>query len=218
MPTEPAADASVVTDGASKDTAGRRRVLDAAANRLVSQGYAATTLRQVAADVGIKAGSIYHYFPSKEALFTAVFRDGIEVMVDAFERSDRLLLAHVRAHLGALFEHGPYTAAHVTAFFTAPPAIRQAVVPVRDGYETLWNSLLAELFPHLNAKEVALHRLILFGAMNTTIEWFDRGGNVTLDELAAIITDQFEHGVAVNGTAVNDTAVNNTAAKGSNRR
>jgi len=151
--------------------------------------------RQVAADTGIKAGSIYHYFPSKQDLFITVFENGIEVMVDAFERSEPGLLAHVRAHLGALFEHGPYTAAHVTAFFTAPPAVRQAVVPVRDGYETLWNSLLGELLPHLNAKDVALHRLLLFGAMNTTIEWIDQSGNLTLDQLATAITDQFMSGV-----------------------
>ncbi len=183
-------------DATVEPNPGRRRVLDAAAARLVSQGYAATTLRQVAADAGIKAGSIYHYFPSKEALFAAVLAAGIAVMVDAFEVSEPGLLAHVRAHLGALFEHGPYTAAHVTAFFTAPPAVRDATVPVRDGYETLWNSLLADLLPHLNSKEIALHRLILFGAMNTTIEWFDQTGNVTLDELAEAITGQFLNGVA----------------------
>ncbi len=161
----------------------------------MEQGYAATTLRQVAADAGIKAGSIYHYFPSKEELFTAVLRDGIGVMVTAFEASEPDLLAHVRAHLGALFEHGPYTAAHVTAFFTAPPAIRTATVPVRDGYESLWNRLLEDLLPHLNPKEVALNRLILFGAMNTTIEWFDPCGNLTLDQLAEAITSQFLNGV-----------------------
>lgn len=174
---------------------GRRRVLDAAAARLVEQGYAATTLRQVAADAGIKAGSIYHHFASKEQLFTTVFADGIAVMVDAFERSEPGLAAHIRAHLGALFEHGPYTAAHVTAFFTSPPAIRAPVVGVRDAYETLWNSLLEELLPHLNSKDVALHRLILFGAMNSTIEWFDPRGNLSLDQLAKAIAEQFLHGV-----------------------
>lgn len=169
--------------------------MDAAAARLVEQGYAATTLRQVASDAGIKAGSIYHYFPSKEELFTAVFHDGITVMVAAFEDSEPGLLAHVRSHLGALFEHGPYTAAHVTAFFTAPAAIRDQVVPVRDGYEALWNALLEALLPHLNSKDVSLHRLILFGAMNSTIEWFDQRGNLSLDQLAEAITDQFLHGV-----------------------
>ena len=53
---------------------GRQRVLNAAAERFVAQGYAATTLRQIAADVGIKAGSIYHHFPSKDALIESVFK------------------------------------------------------------------------------------------------------------------------------------------------
>lgn len=165
----------------------------------MEQGYAATTLRQIAADAGIKAGSIYHHFASKEELFQTVFTDGIAVMVHAFEQADAAdgtLLTHVRGHLGALFEHGPYTAAHVTAFFTSPDAVRASVIPSRDAYESLWNLFLGDQLPHLSSKAVALHRLILFGAMNTTIEWFDPSGNITLDELAALITDQFLHGAA----------------------
>lgn len=180
----------------------RLRVLDAAAQRFVSQGYAATTLREIAGDAGIKAASIYHHYESKESLFTAVLDDGIAVMVRAFESAanapddpDRLL-RHVRAHLGALFEHGPYTAAHVTAFFTAPPSVRTAVVPVRDSYELLWNNLLGELLPHIAKAQRPLVRLVLFGAMNSTIEWFDPHGTTTLDQLAELLTDQFLNGVA----------------------
>ena len=184
---------------------GRERLLDAAATRLVERGYAATTLRELAADIGIKAGSIYHHFPSKEDLFIEVFRRGIEVMVDAFLAVDtdgncspdgtQRLEAHVRAHLGALFEHGSYTAAHVTAFFTAPDEVRAAVVPLRDDYEHRWNVLLAELLPDLDDRRRPLARLLLFGAMNTTIEWFDVDGNLSLDELSALVTHQFLGGV-----------------------
>ena len=179
---------------------GRQRVLDAAAKRLVEQGYAATTLRQLAADAGIKAGSVYHHFASKEDLFIAVFNRGIEVMVEAFDRVEAVeplerLGAHVRAHLGALFEHGSYTAAHVTAFFTAPSEVRAEVVPQRDEYEHRWNDLLADVFPDLPADRRPLTRLLLFGSMNTTIEWFHLSGSLSLDDLAAIITSQFVDGI-----------------------
>ena len=190
----------------TRDTSnGRQRVLDAAAERLVAQGYTATTLREIAADVGIKAGSIYHHFDSKEDLFIEVFSRGIEVMVEAFESidpspdlcdtaNDRIEL-HVRAHLGALFEHGSYTAAHVTAFFTAPNELRSAIVPLRDDYEHRWNSLLADVLPDVEASRLPLARLFLFGAMNTTIEWFDPRGDLSLDDLANLITVQFLEGV-----------------------
>lgn len=187
---------SVVTEAP-----GRVGVLEAAARRFVAQGYAATTVRQIAEDSGIKAASIYHHFASKEDLFVAVLDEGIRVMVDAFEEvgpvaqgGDLRLLVHVRAHLGTLFEHGPFTAAHVTAFFTAPAEVRDRVVPVRDGYERRWNRLLRETIEGARTRELPLLRLLLFGAMNSTIEWFDPQGETSLDQLAALITDQFLNG------------------------
>lgn len=184
---------------------GRRRVLDAAAGLFVAQGYAGTTLREIAAAAGIKAGSIYHHFDSKEALFVAVLDDGMQVMMDAFaETSTGLgdspsvgdeLGAHVRAHLTAVFVNGPYTTAHVTSFFSAPEEVRTRVVPVRDAYEKKWTGLFRRLFPDLSRREQRLHRLILFGAMNASAEWFDPSGDVAIGELAALITDQFLTGV-----------------------
>jgi len=193
----------------SEESTGRRRVLDAAAEQFVAHGYAGTTLRQIAADAGIKAGSIYHHFDSKEALFIAVLDDGISVMLQAFAAtSDSVaddstthdqLLAHVRAHLSAVFENGPYTTAHVTSFFSAPTEVRKQVVPIRDGYEQQWNNLFAELFPTVAPKTLRLHRVILFGAMNASAEWFDPGGDISVQHLASAITGQFLNGL--NGLA-----------------
>jgi len=184
---------------------GRVRVLDAAAQLFVEQGYAGTTLRQIAAAAGIKAGSIYHHFDSKEALFVAVLNDGMAVMIEAFDETatalgdtgetDEHVYAHVRAHLSAVFENGPYTTAHVTSFFSAPAEVRSQVVPVRDGYEQKWNELFARLFPHAARSQLGLHRLVLFGAMNASTEWFDPSGSLSLDELASTICNQFLYGV-----------------------
>ena len=192
---------------ATAEQTGRRRVLDAAAELFVTQGYAGTTIRQIAAATGIKAGSIYHHFDSKEALFVAVLNDGIIVMLDAFDSTNSRLtdtdsstaqvLAHVRAHLSAVFENGPYTTAHVTSFFSAPAKVRGQVVPQRDNYEERWNDLLERIFPSVAVKDLHLHRLILFGAMNATAEWFDPNGTLSLDQLASTISRQFLNGVEV---------------------
>lgn len=197
--------AAATVERAPDATTGRQRVLDSAATLFVQQGYAGTTLREIADSAGIKAGSIYHHFPSKEALFVAVLHDGIVVMIDAFDAANSLLSAtddldthiqhHVRAHLSAVFENGPYTTAHVTSFFGAPAEVRAAVVPERDSYEQKWNQLFERLFPAANPKELRLRRLILFGAMNATAEWFDPKGSLSVDELGASITNQFVHGV-----------------------
>ena len=184
---------------------GRVRVLASAAELFVAQGYAGTTLRQIASAAGIKAGSVYHHFDSKEDLFTAVLDDGIVVMIDAFEKATTLLAdtevtadrleAHVHAHLSAVFENGPFTTAHVTAFHSAPEELRDRLVVRRDDYEAHWKTLVADLLPDLSPSARRLHRLLLFGAMNSAIEWFDPAGSVSLAKLSTMITDQFLNGV-----------------------
>lgn len=51
----------------ARDT--RQELLDAALNLFASQGYAATSVRQLANAVGVSEGSIYFHFEGKQALF-----------------------------------------------------------------------------------------------------------------------------------------------------
>ena len=133
----------------------------------------------------MKAGSLYYHFASKDELLTEILRRGIDVMQTAFddaeaatggEAPDVRIGAHVRAHLAALFENGPYTAAHVMTFRTSPEVVRDAVVPLRDAYEARWIDLLVELSAPVasdRAPTSTSRRLALFGAMNSSVEWFD---------------------------------------------
>lgn len=45
-------------------------------------GYAAINMRQIASELGVSTGVLYHYFPSKAALFEAVARNTVEVDVE----------------------------------------------------------------------------------------------------------------------------------------
>mgnify|MGYP002640764290 CR=1 FL=1 len=189
----------------------RQHILDEAAHLFLTAGYSETTLRQIAAAVGMKAGSIYHHFSSKDEMLEAILVRGIDVMVQSFHEARATtadadahsrVAAHIRAHLGSLFEHGPYTAAHVTTFPYAPLEVRERIVAVRDGYEALWTDMLRAMAAvraiDIGAS-VAMTRLILFGAMNSTIEWFDPNGDRSIDWLAEAITHQFWSGVATPG-------------------
>jgi TetR/AcrR family transcriptional regulator len=52
-------------------------LLSAALDLFVEKGYAATRVEEVAARAGVSKGTLFLYFPSKEALFQAVVRDNI---------------------------------------------------------------------------------------------------------------------------------------------
>lgn len=185
----------------------RTRIMDEAAHLFLQRGYEGTSLRLLADVVGMKAGSLYYHFSSKDELLTTILERGLEVMHEAFDRAESLhdgaepfvrIGAHVRAHLSALYENGPYTAAHVVTFRTAPDAVRAALVPSRDAYEARWTRLLRDLQRTGSVAsdlDVRVARLALFGAMNSSVEWFDteRGA---LDRFADAIARQFWTGAA----------------------
>lgn len=185
---------------------GRDRILDAAASRFAELGYAETSLRLIAGDIEMKAGSLYYHFGSKDDLFASVLERGIALMSDAFERTaERLatddtgldgrarLAEHVRTHLRVLHGNFAFTSLHVTSFRTAPESVRATIVPERDAYEARWTELLTAVLPGRPPDEIGILRLVLFGAINSSIEWFDaQRGN--LDEFADVVTDQFWNG------------------------
>jgi AcrR family transcriptional regulator len=59
----------------------RGEILDAAWAIVREHGLAGLSLRDLAARVGMRAASLYSYFPSKHAIYDAMFRQGYEAFV-----------------------------------------------------------------------------------------------------------------------------------------
>jgi len=165
---------------------GRTGILDAAALLFGRHGYGAVSLRMIAQAAGIKAGSIYYHFASKDAIIAEVLDVGIRAVHD--EVSDRVTAlradasasdvfrAILRGHLCALLEHGDYTSANVRIFGQVPDAVRDANLPVRRAYEGFLDELLSDLQARGAIRSdvnLPRFRLLLIGALNATLEWFD---------------------------------------------
>jgi AcrR family transcriptional regulator len=65
----------------------RQRLVRAARLAFAQVGYAATTNRDVAAQVGITPAAIYHYFSSKAELYLAVYDEVDDIVYSAFEKA-----------------------------------------------------------------------------------------------------------------------------------
>jgi AcrR family transcriptional regulator len=61
---------------AERHTATRREILDAAWDLVRAEGLASLAMRDLGVRVGMRAQSIYVYFPSKYAIYDAMFADG----------------------------------------------------------------------------------------------------------------------------------------------
>ena len=77
-------------------------IIDAALALWAEQGFAATRLEAVATRAGIAKGTIYLYFPSKEALFEAALRDRIGGTLASVDAQLPELDGGLEAELGLL--------------------------------------------------------------------------------------------------------------------
>jgi AcrR family transcriptional regulator len=57
-------------------------LLDAAARVLIREGYSRTTTNRVAQEAGVSVGSLYQYFPSKDAIVVALLRRHRQAMLE----------------------------------------------------------------------------------------------------------------------------------------
>lgn len=69
----------------------RRQVIEAAAKVMAREGYAGTSMKDVAQEAGIAQGLIHYYFASKDELVMAIVKDACDAMlaetVAAFEQA-----------------------------------------------------------------------------------------------------------------------------------
>jgi AcrR family transcriptional regulator len=71
----------------------RREILDAAADLFSKAGFEATGVQAIAEKAGVAAGTVYLYFPSKEAILTALKEEFEAGLVDRFAEVSEAVLA-----------------------------------------------------------------------------------------------------------------------------
>jgi len=84
------------TRAGKRDTGTREKLLDACAEIMLDDGYAAATSRRVAEKVGVQRAVVYYYFPTMDDLYLAVLKRGTRANLDVQRRalsSDRPLHA-----------------------------------------------------------------------------------------------------------------------------
>lgn len=186
---------------------GRGGVLDVAARLFREQGYGSVSLRKIAAAAGIKAGSIYYHFGSKDEIVAAVLDAGIQVVHESMRQAvsalpegagaEAILRAAIGAHLRALLDVSDYSSANVRIFGQVPQSVRDANLHTRRAYEAEWDNLLSRLQSDGALKrdvDIRRLRLMLIGALNATLEWFDphRG---SAEALSRTYADVFLNGI-----------------------
>src|SRR3954464_10062774 len=64
----------------------REALIEATAQIMHDEGYAAATSRRVATKAGVKQALVYYYFPTMDDLFLAVLRSGAEAALEQLRK------------------------------------------------------------------------------------------------------------------------------------
>ena len=188
---------------------GNRRVLllRSAAKLFRRKGFDATSTRDIAAAVGMQSGSPFYHFKSKGALLYAVMEEGMrsaierqqQALVRAGELAPKALLrVLIRNHFDVLLGPGSdfipvmlYESRSITS------RQRAVLAELQSEYEAPWVPVLEALHKGGALKaEVKLARLLMFGALNWSVQWFDPRQSATLDDLTDAAMALFIHAPA----------------------
>lgn len=169
-------------------------ILDAAALLFRHQGYAATSVRDLARAVGILPGSLHYRYQSKEDVLVALMARAIdrliaailETITDEPDPMERVRLA-IRAHLGLVLsgEDGVYVLLY--DWRSLSPATAQALERQRARYERFSDEIIAQAAaaaPLRPGVDLLLLRRFGFGAVNWVAQWFDPKERYSVDDIA----------------------------------
>jgi AcrR family transcriptional regulator len=171
------------------------QILIAAGKLFREKGFAATTVREIAAAAQMLPGSLHYRYASKDDLLVALMTRGVERAIRAVERAiatevdalERLRLG-LRAHLELLCS-GEDDSLYVLLFDwrSLTAGAKAGVEREKQRLEAFWDGLLLEAHATGKARpllDLELVRHFGFGAINWVATWYRPGGSRTPAQIA----------------------------------
>lgn len=182
----------------------RMRILQAARRRFAASGFESTTMRQIADDVGLLAGSLYHHFANKEEMLHETLRevafrlrDGAREIVrrDADPETRLIALIFFDVEQRTTDQEAHAILHQERAYLRQTPDLAYIVEARRDHY-LVWRSLLEQGIASgyfSGDINVFLTLSTVIRMLNTGADWYlhddratiDAAGIISLDELSA---------------------------------
>ncbi|WP_313953762.1 TetR/AcrR family transcriptional regulator [Accumulibacter sp.] len=170
----------------------RAELLRAAARLFVEKGFDATTTRDIAEAVGMRSGSPFYHFRSKQELLKAAMVEGLDAgyerllaAIDGIADPEQRLRVLVGTHLGTLLEGECPSPMLLGETRALDAAARAEIAAAFDRYQVPWQATLDELARAGKiASAAAPVRLMLFGMLNWSKHWYRPDGRLSVDQLA----------------------------------
>jgi AcrR family transcriptional regulator len=157
------------------------------------KGFDGTTVRDIADAVGMRSGSPFYHFKSKQEILAAVMEEGLVAGLGVTESIVNSGLAPrekfhtlVRSHLETVLGEGhDFIPVLLYEWRSLSPDLQARITGLKDRYDQLWQQVVDELkqagLIHADTK---VARLLLLGALNYSMRWYKPGKGLSIDALA----------------------------------
>ncbi len=171
-------------------------VRDAARQLFARHGFAAVSMRQIAAEVGVQAGALYAYTPDKQALLYDLLRSHMEDLLAAWRDDpaspalDRLD-AFLRFHIQTSLERPEAVFLSYMELRNLTPENRRLIADLRRRYEDALEAILiaGQAQGSMSMPDTRLTTMALIAMLTGVASWYREGGRLDQDRVMAVYGD-----------------------------
>lgn len=177
----------------------KETILRVATQLFGQRSYPATTMRDIAGEVGILAGSLYAHIDGKESLLLEIIEGGVSEFLEKVSiaeaskstPSDKIR-AMVMAHVAVVAANPQRTLIVFHQWRYLSEANQAQVREHRRQYENLFTTAVQDGVASgkfSSALDQRVTVLTILGALNWTPEWLSPAGPVPIDEIGSRLAD-----------------------------
>jgi AcrR family transcriptional regulator len=177
----------------------RVEVLDAAARVFHEKGYDATTIQDIADEVGILKGSVYYYISSKEDVLFEVLEEvhqaAIQAVTEAVDAADDPI-SKIRAFVETLARFNAENQVRMGVFLhdfgSLSEPRRMEIVRERDRYDRTLRKLISDGQSKGVVSKDIDPKLVAFGVMgmiNSIYQWYRPSGARKPEQIGSAYAD-----------------------------
>ena len=159
----------------------KEQIVEEAANLFRLKGYASATMRDLAAELGIEAASIYHHYKSKEELLEKICFDMADKFItnakevnDIYFNAEEKLRLSIKLHVELITENQNQSAVFLSEWRSLSEPKLSLFKQLRQQYENQFMIILKDgekedIFDHTDIKFAVLS---ILSTINFVNEWY----------------------------------------------
>lgn len=180
-------------------------IVQAAIRLFQQKGYHATSMQDLADEVGLQKGSLYHYIAGKEDLLVVIIHGALsqynarltEIQGLDLPVRQRLEMA-VRDHLKGIAENLGMLTIFLRESYALNPEQQRLIGEESSRYNRMFEALFAEgaRSGEMRDLDPKLATRVVLGACNWFYRWYRPDGGRSIDEMADFFIDLLFNGIA----------------------